>query len=757
MRTVPRYVAGATAALALAVGCSASDEPKPRTVPTREGLQQRLERDTGVRWTVEGKPGGAWFLAPRAALPPVGASSREEDDAAAAFLARYRDALGIAQAENKLALAAIEPEPGATGHDAWFELSARGVPVEPAGVTVHFDPEHRLTYVVGHLFDAATIAAAALKLDGAAATRAAEASVRALPGMTAAAIADTPAPELRVFAAGGGAPPRLAYTVHVTSSAPPDAFAVRIAVDDGAVLLLDRLARGAYPQEAACSGKGARGEQLAESDDKSFTCRQTSDTEYTLHSPPGASVNMEVWTDAPRVRVGSAMPDTWDQTPQSRGNGAAVDAFAHFETVLRFFAEPDHQRRSFDGRGANVLAYVHSGWTPWAAYYAPEANRIPFVSPCGFMQQCFHFADGYQPTSCGQPDRDTLPGSAGLDIVAHEFAHAINRNLNARTLLPPLGGPRTTFEQWAIDEALGDVFGALVEGYDGKPEAEALVIGEAAYRSSGKSIRDLANPTQAGYADSYKNRRPQSSAACNADYYTNSTIVSHAFALMTARGITAKTSRVRVDDPIGFDVAARLWFQTLVRLKPDTDMFALARVNLKVAEEQNLELRPVVCAWIGVDLMDRTEATRRQITCDCEASAQAACCAPDAAQACCRKCDDSPVGHWSGDWGTMSFRQVGAELRGVYTYREGTVVVKRSGDAWRGCWSEPPTRSDYGDFGAAEFRVMLEPTRARIDGRWMHQGDTAWRDDWELDWVGLDIPPEDAARLDQSGDFRACP
>jgi hypothetical protein len=110
-----------------------------------------------------------------------------------------------------------------------------------------------------------------------------------------------------------------------------------------------------------------------------------------------------------------------------------------------------------------------------------------------------------------------------------------------------------------------------------------------------------------------------------------------------------------------------------------------------------------------------------------------------------------------GDWGTMGITRVGTQIRGVYTYRDGTVLLgERDKDGWyRGCWSEASRDPNTnGDFGVVWFRVREDGS---LDGRSQHLEPQTWLEDWDLTRsADAKIPAADQACFADSAQFVLC-
>ncbi|WP_110765696.1 M4 family metallopeptidase [Mycolicibacterium vaccae] len=239
-------------------------------------------------------------------------------------------------------------------------------------------------------------------------------------------------------------------------------------------------------------------------------------------------------------------------------DAAAVSAHANMALVYDYFDDV-LGRKSFDGKGSLVSVSIRYNPRMSTGGYANA-----FWDP---NRQLFAFGDnGYL--------------QAGLDVVAHEFTHAVVSHVVGG------GGPVLDFaEPGALNEAYSDILGVLVEGKTG---AGRWLVGED---SALGAVRDLADPTSIGTAygphrDRYSQR--YTGEGDDRGEHVNSTIFSHAAYLMmtddATRGVTDETW-------------AKVFYHSLGRLS-STARFADGRAAiLSSAREQGLS--PVQLAAIG--------------------------------------------------------------------------------------------------------------------------------------------------------------
>lgn len=137
-------------------------------------------------------------------------------------------------------------------------------------------------------------------------------------------------------------------------------------------------------------------------------------------------------------------------------------------------------RDSYDNQGSPLVATVHFGQSYNNAYWNSSRKQMVYGD-----------GDGSQ----------WLPLAYALDIVGHEFTHAIT-SCTARFVYAEQSG--------ALDEAFADFFGVMIAN-DG--EIVDWQMGEGVYTPyrSGDALRDLADPSRFGlpdHMDSFMHLRP---------------------------------------------------------------------------------------------------------------------------------------------------------------------------------------------------------------------------------------------------------
>lgn len=224
----------------------------------------------------------------------------------------------------------------------------------------------------------------------------------------------------------------------------------------------DLVARLDVTVPATGTGTGALGEL------RTLSISQRGET-YSLEDPTRGgqrTTALRLGEKLPGRTVTSKDPALWDRS--EAGAGLAVDVHAHLSTLWDYFAVA-HGRFGWDGKGHGLLAVTHVG------------DRAPLAL---FDGERLLFGDGDGQT--------VLPAGAALDVVAHEYAHALSRST---------AGLAQTGESGALDEGLADVWACLVEQAT-QPARADWTIGEQIYRPQRgvAALRDLADPARTGQA-----------------------------------------------------------------------------------------------------------------------------------------------------------------------------------------------------------------------------------------------------------------
>lgn len=225
----------------------------------------------------------------------------------------------------------------------------------------------------------------------------------------------------------------------------------------------DRVARVDVTVPAIGHGVGVLGDR------RELALSQRGKT-YSLQDPKRGKLRtttIRSGEQLPGKTVTSKDPEAWPDA------GQAVDVHAHLQALWDYFAT-EHQRFGWDGKGSGIVAVTHLG------VQAPLAL---------FDGERLLFGDG--------DGKVLLPVGAALDVVAHEYGHALARST---------ADLASTGESGALDEGLADLWGCLLEQAL-EPRHADWTLGERIFVANqvpGPKVvlRDLVAPQRSGQAQS---------------------------------------------------------------------------------------------------------------------------------------------------------------------------------------------------------------------------------------------------------------
>lgn len=152
--------------------------------------------------------------------------------------------------------------------------------------------------------------------------------------------------------------------------------------------------------------------------------------------------------------------------------GEAISAFVNLNKCYDFYADSSSFGKSIigmkdeNGNQIKLIAIVNYGVNYANAGFAQGSNQTGY----------FIFGNG--------DGRTSTSFAVGLDIVAHEYQHAITTNIKDLKYSGESGG---------LNEAYSDMFGAVIEG-KGISSSDFWRMGEDIVIEDGQFYRDLSNP-----------------------------------------------------------------------------------------------------------------------------------------------------------------------------------------------------------------------------------------------------------------------
>jgi len=235
---------------------------------------------------------------------------------------------------------------------------------------------------------------------------------------------------------------------------------------------------------------------------------------------------------------------TTSPNPISTGD-LAIDSAHNYAIATYNYYLTNHGRDSIDDAGMTLKSRVH---------YSTNYNNA--------------FWDGSQMTY-GDGDGVTfIPLSRDADVVAHELTHGVTERSSGLIYQNDSG---------ALNEALSDIFGAMVDMQEGATGAARWLVGEDIYTpgTPGDGLRNMADPAEAGDYDWYPTRYIGSSD--NGGVHWNSGIANLAFVLLSDGGSHPRGKSTVIVPSIGTAAAAEIFYMSNVAcLTPGSD-FTVAR------------------------------------------------------------------------------------------------------------------------------------------------------------------------------------
>jgi len=270
-------------------------------------------------------------------------------------------------------------------------------------------------------------------------------------------------------------------------------------------------------------------------------------------------------------------------------DNAALDA--HWGMMMTYdYFNNIHNRNSFDNAGSLIEGYVH--------YYTDLNNA--FWTSDGII-----FGDG---------DGVNFDPLTSIDVVAHEFGHGVC-DYTADFIFEAESG--------AIDEGLGDIWGACVENY-ADPTKDIWVVGaEIDLRTGHSGVRIMSNPNAEYQPDTYGGTWWGNIEGCipvcnpnDPDYndccwvHKNSGVMNYWFYLLSegGTGTNDNSDAYNVSD-IGIEDAADITYRAeSVYMTPNTTFVDARAHTFQAAEDLfgvcSQEVESVVDAWYAVGVGD---------------------------------------------------------------------------------------------------------------------------------------------------------
>jgi thermitase len=259
----------------------------------------------------------------------------------------------------------------------------------------------------------------------------------------------------------------------------------------------------------------------------------------------------------------------------------AAVSLGHNMQLVQEYTRDVLQRNSWDNLGRFVPSYVHEGTNYVNAYWDGSS---------------MHIGDG---------DGVSASPLATLDIVAHEFGHAITQATSDLVYVNESG---------ALNESYSDIFGALVEfhvqqdgrtSYPSGPEGRAdWLMGEDAWLSS-EALRDLRDPRRFGQPSYYRGTNWYTGTGDNGGVHTNSGVMNHLFYLLAEGGTGSNDGHPYSITGLGIVAAGRIAMYANTYLQAPNDGYPEARQAWVLAAQiLGLDTATVSRAWSAVGVRE---------------------------------------------------------------------------------------------------------------------------------------------------------
>jgi Zn-dependent metalloprotease len=259
---------------------------------------------------------------------------------------------------------------------------------------------------------------------------------------------------------------------------------------------------------------------------------------------------------------------------------AGVDVHYGMTKALDYYKDK-HQRSSYDNAGAKVINVVHydtlydnAFWNGRAMFYG-DGNGVSFT----------HWV--------------------GVDIVGHEFSHAV---------VEKTAGLVYRHESGAINESIADIFGSCIQSFEGRNN---WTIGEDNYIT--RTPRNMDHPERRSHPAAHSDPSWTSVDGCvpsngndQCGVHSNSGVGNYWFYLLTdGKAKTTNTVGKEYEvTAIGRDKAAELVYIALTQyMTSGSDYQAFRKATLLAAEDKygkkSNEYKQVCNAWYGVNVGEK--------------------------------------------------------------------------------------------------------------------------------------------------------
>lgn len=255
-------------------------------------------------------------------------------------------------------------------------------------------------------------------------------------------------------------------------------------------------------------------------------------------------------------------------------DSVSVDAISNISMVYDFFSNK-FDRKGYDNKNSNINVIIHPGLN-YEDSFSIDGDLLVFGD--------------------NSPQKG-LPFTVGLDTIGHEYTHSI-----IRSEVDPL----STNETGAINEALSDVFGCLIE-FNYKYLTPDWSIGEDIFK--GNALRDISNPKRDNRPEQYGEYLDYPSEIDEGGIHANSGIITKTLYLVSEGG-NFNSYKIR---GIGKDELAKILYNVITKgLTPNCGFQEFAGSCEKTARElygpKSKEVDSIVnaCLATGIKVPEST-------------------------------------------------------------------------------------------------------------------------------------------------------
>lgn len=453
---------------------------------------------------------------------------------ARAFLRAHKSVFRLADPDLELAFENDQPAAGGNRR-LKFSQTHRGLPVWPAGLSVHFDPQNHLVLVDG------AYAPTPAEVDITPLVTAAEAATRARNTVVSSLGKMASQPNLIVYAPHDQ-PPRLAWRLSVSAGI-RQAWAIVVDALDGRILSRVSQVCEANVDANAKDMQGVNRDIKVWNDGAKFYLIDTTKTMFKAGSDPIRDPQGAISIFDARSTPEDALTNVFliDSTSANAWIPEGVSALFNFERTYDYFLER-FQRNSLDGKGGNIQAVVRVG-------------KLDNAFWNGNLKMMFF--------------GDVRPYPGALDVVGHELTHGLTEN--SADLIYEL-------QSGALNESFSDIFGEMVERrVDGRNDWKLGTRLDKAFRDMKDPGSILIGGLNRGYPSKMSEflDLPNSQDSDHGGVHLNSSIPNHCFYLL-AEGLPGA---------IGANDAEQIFFHCLVDHLQKQSQFIDARLGCIASAE----------------------------------------------------------------------------------------------------------------------------------------------------------------------------